>query len=106
MAGLGRSHRHRTVRAASTATGLPRHRRVWRATAQRLDGLIQSQGWPLVGGTPLFRLYDAGDAHAAQARLAAAQIWSRVFTERPGWLRLGLPGDETEWARLAAALAR
>jgi cobalamin biosynthesis protein CobC len=74
--------------------------------AQRLDGLIQAQGWTLVGGTPLFRLYDAGDAHTAQARLAAAQIWSRVFAGRPGWLRLGLPGDETEWARLAAALAR
>ena len=74
--------------------------------AQRLDGLIQAQGWTLVGGTPLFRLYDAGDAHAAQARLATAQIWSRVFTAQPGWLRLGLPGDETEWTRLAAALAR
>jgi cobalamin biosynthesis protein CobC len=72
--------------------------------AQRLDGHIQAQGWTLVGGTPLFRLYDTGDADAAQARLAAAQIWSRVFAGRPGWLRLGLPGDETEWARLAAAL--
>ncbi len=74
--------------------------------AQRLDGLIQAQGWRLLGGTALFRLYDVGDAAAAQTRLAAAQIWSRIFTERPGWLRLGLPGDETEWARLAAALAR
>ena len=74
--------------------------------AQRLDGLIQARGWMLVGGTALFRLYHAGDAHAAQAQLAAAQIWSRVFTGRPGWLRLGLPGDELEWTRLAAALAR
>ena len=74
--------------------------------AQRLDGIIQAHGWTLVGGTPLFRLYDVGDAHAVQARLAAARIWSRVFAERSGWLRLGLPGDETEWARLTAALAR
>jgi len=72
----------------------------------RLDALIRARGWPLLGGTPLFRLYDAGDATAAQARLAAAHIWARVFTGQPGWLRLGLPGDETEWARLAAALAR
>jgi cobalamin biosynthesis protein CobC len=71
-----------------------------------LDALAQQQGWTLVGGTPLFRLYDTGDAAAAQARLAAARIWSRVFSDRPGWLRLGLPGDATEWARLAAALAR
>lgn len=74
--------------------------------SRRLDALVQSQGWTLVGGTPLFRLYDTGDATATQARLAAALIWSRIFSERPGWLRLGLPGDETEWARLAKALAR
>jgi cobalamin biosynthetic protein CobC len=74
--------------------------------AQRLDALIRAQGWTLVGGTPLFRLFDTGDAVAAQAKLAAARIWSRVFNDRPGWLRLGLPGDETEWARLAAALVR
>ena len=84
--------------AAATSARLVRE-------AQRLDDLIQAQGWALVGGTALFRLYDTGDAMAAQERLATAQIWSRVFTGRPGWLRLGLPGDETEWARLAAALA-
>jgi len=72
----------------------------------RLDDIVRAQGWALVGGTPLFRLYETGDAKAAQARLAAAHIWSRIFTDRPGWLRLGLPGDETEWSRLAAALAR
>jgi cobalamin biosynthesis protein CobC len=74
--------------------------------SRRLDALVQSQGWTLVGGTPLFRLYDTGDAKAAQTKLAAAHIWSRIFSEKPGWLRLGLPGDETEWARLAKALAR
>jgi cobalamin biosynthetic protein CobC len=74
--------------------------------SRRLDALIQSQGWTLVGGAALFRLYDTGDAKAAQTKLAAAHIWSRIFSERPGWLRLGLPGDETEWARLAKALAR
>jgi len=74
--------------------------------SRRLDALIQSQGWTLVGGTALFRLYDTGVARATQARLATAHIWSRIFGERPAWLRLGLPGDETEWARLAAALAR
>jgi cobalamin biosynthetic protein CobC len=72
----------------------------------RLDAVIQSQGWTLLGGTALFRLYDAGDAAAVQARLAEAHIWSRIFTAQSGWLRLGLPGDETEWARLLAALAR
>ena len=70
----------------------------------RLDAEAKSQGWRLVGGTPLFRLYETEDARAAQERLAGARIWSRVFERQPRWLRLGLPGDEAEWARLAAAL--
>jgi cobalamin biosynthesis protein CobC len=70
----------------------------------RLDAKAKSLGWTLVGGTPLFRLYETGDARAAQERLARAHIWSRMFAERPGWLRLGLPGSEAEWARLASAL--
>jgi cobalamin biosynthetic protein CobC len=74
--------------------------------ALRLDDEVQSQGWMLVGGTQLFRLYETGDARAAQERLARAQIWSRIFERKPGWLRLGLPGSETEWARLAASLSR
>ena len=72
----------------------------------RLDTEVQSQGWRLIGGTPLFRLYDAGNAHVVQEKLARSQIWSRVFARNRGWLRLGLPGDETEWMRLAAALRR
>jgi cobalamin biosynthetic protein CobC len=83
--------------AAATSARLARE-------ALRLDDVIRSRGWTLVGGTALFRLYDCGEAMAAQTQLAAAQIWSRVFPARPGWLRLGLPGDETEWTRLAAAL--
>jgi cobalamin biosynthesis protein CobC len=73
--------------------------------AQRLDALVQRGGWSLAGGTPLFRLYETGDAVAAQERLARGKIWSRIFGNKPGWLRLGLPGDETEWTRLAAALS-
>jgi len=71
----------------------------------RLDAEVQSQGWTLIGGTPLFRLYETGDALAAQEKLARHQIWSRVFRQKPGWLRLGLPGAETEWSRLAAVLS-
>jgi cobalamin biosynthesis protein CobC len=72
----------------------------------RLDAMVQSQRWTLVGGTPLFRLYGTPDALAAQERLARRQIWSRVFAREPTWLRLGLPGSESEWTRLAEALAR
>ena len=72
----------------------------------RLDDIVESQGWRLVGGAPLFRLYETADALAAQEKLARSQIWSRVFAKQPTWLRLGLPGSEAEWTRLAEALAR
>jgi cobalamin biosynthesis protein CobC len=72
----------------------------------RLDAMADAVGWRLIGGTPLFRLYDVGDAVAAQERLARAKIWSRIFGGKPRWLRLGLPGEESEWTRLAASLAR
>jgi cobalamin biosynthetic protein CobC len=74
--------------------------------APRLDTLAQGASWKLIGGTPLFRLYETGDAIAAQERLARAKIWPRAFAGRPGWLRLGLPGSDAEWDRLKAALAR
>jgi cobalamin biosynthesis protein CobC len=74
--------------------------------AGRLDRLAQAAGWTLVGGTPLFRLYDATDGMLAQEQLGRVRIWSRAFRDRPSWLRLGLPGDETEWQRLATALSR
>jgi cobalamin biosynthetic protein CobC len=72
----------------------------------RLDAMAQAQGWRLVGGAPLFRLYETPDALAAQEKLARGQIWSRVFAQNPTWLRLGLPGSEAEWMRLAKILAR
>jgi cobalamin biosynthetic protein CobC len=72
----------------------------------RLDALVQARGLRLVGGTPLFRLYETGDASAVQDQFGRAHIWSRIFRGAPGWLRLGLPGDETEWTRLAVALSR
>ena len=72
----------------------------------RLDDMGKSQGWRLVGGAPLFRLYETPDALAAQEKLAHGQIWSRVFAQSPTWLRLGLPGTEAEWSHLADVLAR
>lgn len=72
----------------------------------RLDDMAQALGWRFVGGAPLFRLYETPDALAAQEKLARGQIWSRVFAQNPTWLRLGLPGVEAEWSRLAEVLAR
>ncbi|MGY8636235.1 threonine-phosphate decarboxylase CobD [Bradyrhizobium sp. 14AA] len=72
----------------------------------RLDEMARGQDWRLIGGTSLFRLYETRDALAAQEKLARGHIWSRVFAKEPTWLRLGLPGSEAEWTRLAGVLAR
>ncbi|MBO9429004.1 threonine-phosphate decarboxylase CobD [Sulfitobacter sp. R18_1] len=74
------------------------------AEATRLDGLMTTAGAEIVGGTPLFRLYEVEDAQAWQTRLALHQIWSRVFPYNPRWLRLGLP-PSIGWAQLEQALA-
>jgi cobalamin biosynthetic protein CobC len=57
------------------------------------------------GGTALFQWRPLPDAAAVHARLAEQAILTRLF-ETPAGLRFGLPGPETEWARLAAALSR
>ncbi|MEP3686120.1 MAG: threonine-phosphate decarboxylase CobD [Sulfitobacter dubius] len=72
--------------------------------ATRLDGLMTTAGAQIVGGTPLFRLYEVDDAQAWQTRLARHHIWSRVFSYNPRWLRLGLP-PSIGWTRLERALA-
>lgn len=74
------------------------------AEAGRLDAIAARAGWTPAGGTVLFRLYETPDAREAQDRLARARIWSRIFPYSGTWLRLGLPGSEAEWTRLAAAL--
>ncbi|MEM8848752.1 MAG: threonine-phosphate decarboxylase [Pseudomonadota bacterium] len=71
--------------------------------AARLDALMAPHG-AIVGGTPLYRLYDTADAQALQTRLARHGIWSRIFPYSATWLRLGLPPAEA-WPRLRRALA-
>ena len=75
-----------------------------RQDCQRLDDLARGAGWALVGGSELFRLYDTLDAEAAQNRLGRRRVWSRIFPYSKGWLRLGLPGSEGEWSRVASAI--
>lgn len=70
--------------------------------ADQLDHICTNFGWQALGGTPLFRLYYTPDAAAAQAFLARAGIWSRIFPYSASWIRLGLPGGQAEWARVSA----
>lgn len=72
--------------------------------ARRLDELALTSGWKIAGGTSLFRLYEMHEARAVQSSLGKAHIWSRIFPWSQYWLRLGIPGESSEWERLALAL--
>jgi cobalamin biosynthetic protein CobC len=73
--------------------------------AERLDALFRPAVERILGGTRLFRCYETSQAAAVFARLGRHGIWVRRFQDAPDRLRLGLPGSEAGWARLAAALA-
>lgn len=72
--------------------------------AMRLDDLLQKAGFDIVGGCGLFRLAYHRDARTRFLSLCQHGVLTRDFAERPAWLRFGLPGNEDEWSRLAAAL--
>lgn len=69
-----------------------------------LDAMLGAAGLRIVGGTALFRLAAGEHASALFARLGRAGILVRRFAAQPEWLRLGLPGDQLAWKRLANAL--
>jgi cobalamin biosynthetic protein CobC len=79
-------------------------RRAVTLAAQRLDGLLLSAGFEIVGGTALYRLVRTNRAAFVFERLGRAGIVVRRFTRAPTWLRLGLPGPESAWERLSVAL--
>lgn len=86
--------------------------RDWLATARlhlaeaaaRLDGLLARRGLAAGGACPLFRLVENPRAAALHIHLARRGILTRAFADRPNRLRIGLPGLESDWARLAGAL--
>ena len=75
------------------------------AAARRLDDLLVAADLEILGGTALFRLVRTPDARALFEHLGRAGIFARQFAEQPTWLRLGLPGAEADWQRVAAAVA-
>lgn len=75
------------------------------AAAGRLDGLLMRNGLRVAGGTTLFRLADHARVGELFEHLAAAGILTRRFADRPSWLRVGIPGSDGAFERLASALA-
>jgi cobalamin biosynthetic protein CobC len=74
--------------------------------SQRLDFLLTRAGLNVRGGTSLFRLCATPQAGLWFTHLARHGILVRPFAQQKDWLRFGLPGTETEWVRLEAALQR
>lgn len=84
--------------------------RAWReATApalhtasERLAALLAAHGLPSPSGCALFRWVPTPLAHALFIAFAQHAVLTR---EHDGGLRIGLPGSEAEWAKLASVLA-
>ncbi|MCX5479356.1 threonine-phosphate decarboxylase CobD [Kaistia geumhonensis] len=72
---------------------------------RRLDLVLARHSLAIAGGTDLFRLIGVADAGALHERLARRGVWTRVFAERPGFIRFGIPRD-ADLDRLDAALGR
>lgn len=73
--------------------------------SQRLTGLLARHGLAPSSGTALFLWLETERAAAIQDALAQQGIWVRRF-DAPASLRFGLPGTESEWRRLEAALKK
>lgn len=74
-------------------------------STKRLDRLLCHKGLDVVGGTSLFRLVSTENAALHFEHLAQNGVLVRRFDYCPNWLRLGLPGDESDWKKFEVALA-
>jgi cobalamin biosynthetic protein CobC len=74
--------------------------------AARLDALLRTARFEIIGGTSLFRLARATDAPRRFEVLARAGILTRPFPWDETLIRFGLPGPKPDWLRLADALER
>ncbi len=73
--------------------------------ATRLNDLLQACGLSIAGGAELFTLIETGQAQAIYQGLGRAGVLVRRFEDLPNWLRIGLPGADREWEKLATALS-
>lgn len=69
-----------------------------------LDELLAEAGFAAIGGTLLFRLVGHAEAEKKFQKLGAAGILVRPFSERPTWLRFGVPASDVLRRRLRGAL--
>lgn len=75
-----------------------------RGAVVRLDGLLKSVGFEVVGGTSLFRLTVDDKSPEIFEYLGQLGILVRPFEANDRQLRFGLPANEEAWNRLTDAL--
>lgn len=80
-----------------------RNRKRLRRDSQRLKTLLEEQGLTVAGHTVLFAWCPTPEAPALAEALARRGVLVRRFDD-PLALRIGLPGNETQWQRLREAL--
>lgn len=73
-------------------------------SGERLAALLIQYGFAPSGGCALFQWVRTPRAAAFHEQFARRGILTRLF-DTPASLRFGLPGGDSDWARLAAALA-
>ena len=83
---------------------IARARRALPRRAAALDAVLRACGLEPQGACPHFRLIDSERAGALFVRAARHGILTRPFDAAPRWLRLGVPADEADLARLHRAL--
>ncbi len=74
------------------------------AARERLQALLARHDIP-AQGTDLFQWWPDAEAARWQEHFAGHRLWTRRFAGPAQGIRLGLPPDESAWARLADALA-
>jgi cobalamin biosynthetic protein CobC len=67
--------------------------------------MLDAAGLSCVGQAPLFTLVNTVYAADLWRHLCQHGIVTRIFSDQPGRLRIGLPGNDAAWARLENALA-
>ena len=91
------------LHAYADASWMTRTREQLRKQSQRMDGVLTSAGFQVIGGTSLFRLASAPDAKQRFSRLLSQGVLSRPFAYDATLLRFGLP-SRGEWSRLEAVM--
>lgn len=100
---IGAPERHLMARALKDQRWQDHAVRRLAQDSERLDRVLQGAGLPATTGTLLYRCVAFGNAAQVADFLAGQGILVRHFTN-PAALRMDLPGDEFEWARLERTL--